>query len=72
MAITQGASANAIAHPNQSRKFITTEPLSKSGEAGEQKVWDAVREAFADRECLGYWRYPIFSKVESPAKSLIF
>jgi hypothetical protein len=42
MAITQGASANAIAHPNQSRKFITTEPLSKSGEAGEQKVWDAV------------------------------
>jgi superfamily I DNA and RNA helicase len=68
MAITQGASANAIAHPNQSRKFITTEPLSKSGEAGEQKVWDAIREAFADRECLGYWRYPIFSKVGKSRK----
>jgi len=68
MAITQGVSVKAIAHPNQSRKFITTEPLSKSGEAGEQKVWDAVREAFADRECLGYWRYPIFSKVGKSRK----
>ncbi|MGK7876230.1 MAG: pentapeptide repeat-containing protein [Xenococcaceae cyanobacterium] len=43
-------------------KFITTEPLSKSGEAGEQLVWDTIRTAFADRECIGYWRYPIFSQ----------
>ena len=44
-------------------QFITTEPLEKSGEIGEHKVWDAVRDAFAHRECIGYWRYPIFSKV---------
>nr|WP_041781209.1 pentapeptide repeat-containing protein [Allocoleopsis franciscana] len=42
---------------------MTTEPLEKSGEIGEHKAWDAVRDAFAQRECLGYWRYPIFSKV---------
>lgn len=45
------------------RKFITTEPLGERGEAGEQKVWDAVRNSLADSNCIGYWRYPIFSKV---------
>ncbi|NER95142.1 MAG: ATP-binding domain-containing protein [Symploca sp. SIO1B1] len=48
---------------NQSRKFITTEPIGKGGEAAEQLVWEAVNRAFTPRECLGYWRYPIFSKV---------
>lgn len=48
---------------DQGRKFITTEPIGDSGEAGEQKAWDAVRSAFSDRNCIGYWRYPIFSKV---------
>ncbi|NEP13922.1 MAG: ATP-binding domain-containing protein [Symploca sp. SIO2C1] len=48
---------------NQSRKFITTEPIDKSGEAAEELVWQAVHCAFTSRECLGYWRYPIFSKV---------
>ena len=52
----------AVANEDQGRKFITTEPLGASGEAGEQKVWDAVRSAFSDRNCIGYWRYPIFSK----------
>lgn len=47
---------------DQGRKFITTEPLDKSTEAGEQIVWDAVRSAFADRTCIGYSRYPLFSK----------
>ena len=47
----------------QGSKFITTEPLKASGEAGEQKVWDATKSAFSDRICIGYWRYPIFSKV---------
>jgi superfamily I DNA and RNA helicase len=41
-------------------KFITTEPLGKSGEVGEKLVWETIQDAFADRECLGYWRYPIF------------
>lgn len=43
-------------------KFITTEPLNNKGEAGENRVWDATQEAFADRNCIGYWRYPIFSQ----------
>lgn len=45
----------------QSRKFIATEPLGTTGETAEKKVWDAVCEAFADRDCIAYWRYPIFS-----------
>ncbi|MBW4593574.1 MAG: ATP-binding domain-containing protein [Brasilonema angustatum HA4187-MV1] len=52
-----------VGHEEQSSKFITTEPLKASSEAGEQKVWDAVKSAFSDRNCIGYWRYPIFSKV---------
>ncbi|MEA5470438.1 pentapeptide repeat-containing protein [Spirulina sp. 06S082] len=42
--------------------FIETEPLEKAGEAGEKLVWNAVRGAFSQQECLGYWRYPIFSQ----------
>ena len=49
-------------------KFITTEPLSKSGERGERKVWEAVKLAFADRNCIAYWRYPIFSRVGKTRK----
>ncbi|MGD2183410.1 pentapeptide repeat-containing protein [Lusitaniella coriacea] len=45
-----------------SGKFITTESLGKAGEAGERIVWEAVQAAFATRDCLGYWRYPIFSQ----------
>ena len=48
---------------DRDRKFITTEPLDKSGEKGEQQVWDSIRTAFSDRQCIGYWRYPIFSQV---------
>ncbi len=68
MAITQGVSEQLSTRPHLTRKFITTEPLGKSGEGGEQQVWDAVREVFADRECIGYWRYPIFSKVGKSRK----
>ncbi|HAC62196.1 MAG TPA: DNA/RNA helicase, partial [Cyanothece sp. UBA12306] len=41
--------------------FITTEPLNRSGEAGEKLVWEAIQRTFYHQECLGYWRYPIFS-----------
>src|SRR4028119_1092551 len=68
MAMTQGVPAKLNTRQNQNRKFITTEPLNKSGEAGEQQVWDAIREVFADRECIGYWRYPIFSKAGKSRK----
>ena len=46
---------------NSLSQFIATEPLDSKGEAGEKIVWDAVKIAFCDRICLGYWRYPIFS-----------
>ncbi|MCL1464946.1 pentapeptide repeat-containing protein [Argonema galeatum] len=58
----------AINRPDASRKFITTEPLGKSGHRGEAKVWDAVKSDFANRECIAYWRYPIFSKVGKTRK----
>ncbi|MBW4678858.1 MAG: ATP-binding domain-containing protein [Microcoleus vaginatus WJT46-NPBG5] len=58
----------AVGNEDQGRKFITTEPLEASTQAGEQKVWDAVRSAFADRCCIGYWRYPLFSKVGETRK----
>jgi superfamily I DNA and RNA helicase len=45
-------------------QFITTEPLNNRGEAAERLVWDGVKTAFADRECLAYWRYPIFSPAQ--------
>ncbi len=53
----------ALSSNEQNSKFITTEPLEKSGQRGERIVWNAVKNIFADRNCLSYWRYPIFSQV---------
>jgi len=58
--------AIGINEPN--RKFITPEPIGKDGEKAEEKVWEAVKKAFAERECIGYWRYPIFSKTGESRK----
>ncbi len=44
------------------QKFITTEAFSPSGELGERQVWERVCHTFAQRHCIAYWRYPIFSK----------
>ena len=43
-------------------KFITTEVFNQLGGRGEKEVWEEVQEAFAARDCIGYWRYPIFSQ----------
>jgi Nuclease-related domain len=49
---------------DSSDRFIATEPAGARGEAGEKKVWEAVRAAFATRpESFGFWHYPVFSKV---------
>jgi superfamily I DNA and RNA helicase len=48
-----------MAHP----KFVTTEAFGKRGETGERQVWEAVKRVFSFRECVVYWRYPIFSQV---------
>jgi superfamily I DNA and RNA helicase len=42
--------------------FIATEILGITGEKGEKIVWDSLRNAFIDRDCLAYWRYPIFEQ----------
>lgn len=44
-----------------SSKFIATEPLGSKGETAEQFVWERIKASFSDRNCLAYWRYPIFS-----------
>ena len=50
--------------------FIATEALGRAGEEAEARVWTAVRQAFAERECLAYWRYPIFSRTGETRKEL--
>ncbi|WP_254174070.1 pentapeptide repeat-containing protein [Planktothrix pseudagardhii] len=45
------------------RKFITTEPLFMAGEKAESQVWMAICQSFEPRDCIAYWRYPIFSKL---------
>jgi superfamily I DNA and RNA helicase len=42
-------------------KFIQTELLGSKGEGGEKFVWNSIKLAFTQRNCLAYWRYPIFS-----------
>jgi len=42
-------------------QFITTEVAGNGGERGEFRVWERVQDAFSDRSCLAYWRYPLFS-----------
>jgi superfamily I DNA and RNA helicase len=42
-------------------KFITTDTIEDKKLACKNS-WDAVRRAFSGRQCLAYWRYPLFSK----------
>ncbi len=54
--------------------FITTESLKYRGEKGEKIVWNKIKQLFAQRQCLIYWRYPIFEikeKVRKEADILI-
>ncbi|WRH68240.1 MAG: hypothetical protein RSE13_08465 [Planktothrix sp. GU0601_MAG3] len=48
---------------SQERKFIATEPLFLAGEQAEYQVWTSICQSFAQRDCIAYWRYPIFSKL---------
>ncbi|PSB08252.1 DNA/RNA helicase [Pleurocapsa sp. CCALA 161] len=45
-----------------SNKFITTQLFDSKGEAGEKLVWHRIKRGFEPRECIAYWRYPIFSQ----------
>lgn len=48
--------------------FIETESITKDGLTGEQKIWQACKNAFSGRQCIGFWRYPIFSKLGEKRK----
>lgn len=52
--------------------FFETDLLSKPGEVGEKKVWDAIKQAYRDKDnqgiCTAYWRYPLFTKVGEQRK----
>lgn len=43
--------------------FIVTEAIAGDGAAAEQRVWQAVRDAWRTREAVVYWRYPVFTAV---------
>jgi len=58
----------AVGIVESGRRFIETEPIGKNGENSEQKVWDAIKKAFSNRDCIGYWNYPIFSKTGETRK----
>jgi len=58
----------AVGIEDSGRRFIETDPIGKAGEGCEQKVWDAFKRAFGNRNCIGYWRYPIFSKTGETRK----
>ncbi|MGA9379588.1 MAG: pentapeptide repeat-containing protein [Phormidium sp.] len=53
---------------NLDYKFVATEPLGKSGQKGERQVWEIVKKVFTERECLAYWRYPIFCEFRKVRK----
>ncbi|OKH29865.1 DNA/RNA helicase [[Phormidium ambiguum] IAM M-71] len=55
-------------HSQLDYKFVATEPLGKSGQKGERQVWETVKKVFAQRECLAYWRYPIFCEFRKVRK----
>lgn len=55
-------------HSNFDYKFVATEPLGKSGQKGERQVWETVKKVFSERECLAYWRYPIFCEFHKVRK----
>lgn len=46
-----------VGNEKENDKFITTEALQTE----EESIWNTFKTAFSDRNCLGYWRYPIFS-----------
>jgi superfamily I DNA and RNA helicase len=43
--------------------FILTEPILDCSKDGEFKVWSSLKQVFSQRECLAYWRYPLFARV---------
>ena len=53
----------ASGNQRQGEKFIITEPINAECDRTEYQCWEVLKTSFTDRECIAYWRYPIFSKV---------
>ncbi|QTL97570.1 DUF4145 domain-containing protein [Iocasia frigidifontis] len=53
---------NNLEEINSEYRFITTEKIPSGQTNAAGKAWDAVRKSFSGRDCIAYWRYPIFSK----------
>lgn len=43
-------------------EFIVTEAFGGPGEAGEARVFEAVKAAYAGDEALGFWKYPLVTR----------
>ena len=50
-------------------EFITIEAIPENQQDSLQKLWDAVKTVFSERESIGYWGYPLFLKVANQRKS---
>ena len=57
------ANQKDVTMTEKERKFITSEPISNDKQDTHDKIWKSTKEGFAHRDCIGYWRYPLFSKI---------
>lgn len=48
--------------------FIETESIEMAGKKDEQRVWEALKRAYAKDDGVGYWRYPVFSPSDGPRR----
>ena len=62
----------AIRFEEQGGKFIVTDPVSKAGREAERKIWEAVKAAFRNRNCIAYWGFPILTGSEIREEADIF
>ena len=58
----KGSKNNNLQEIGSEYKFITTESINSEERGVGKKVWDSVRRSFSRRDCIAYWKYPIFSK----------
>jgi len=51
-----------ITEVDSAYKFITTDIIDPESQQNYVQAWGSVRRAFSGRQCVAYWRYPLFSK----------
>ncbi|MFW5988004.1 MAG: DUF4145 domain-containing protein [bacterium] len=47
---------------DSSYKFITTDIIDFDNNKIYKNVWNSIKRAFSGRNCIAYWKYPLFSK----------